>query len=401
VATETPRRPPRGSGRRRPPRTLLGLPVAGRATHEFWLLAATVVTLLLIGLVMTFSASFVRSAADTGDAFVIFQRQLLWCLLGLPGMVVAALVDYRRWSKLAVPLIVIGIVAVVAVLIPGVGVAAHGARRWIALGPASFQPTELLKLAVVLYLSYLLAGRWPRIRRGDLHALLMPALPLLGFLAVLIMGQPDLETAALVMGIGVVILYVAGLPFRIIGGALGAALVFGAVAIASTPFRRARLRAWLDPMAYAGDWGYQTTQGFIALGAGGVFGRGLGQGRGQWLYVPNAHTDFIFAIIGEELGLVGALFVLLLFVALAIAGVRTARNAPDPFGRLLASGITGWLLMQGGMNMGSVVGLLPVTGVTLPLVSFGGSSLVFTMLGVGLLMSIARAGCPPGARRRQ
>jgi cell division protein FtsW len=139
-------------------------------------------------------------------------------------------------------------------------------------------------------------------------------------------------------------------------------------------------------------------QGFIALGSGGVFGRGLGQGRGQWLYIPNAHTDFIYAIIGEELGLIGALFVLLLFVGLAIGGIRTARRAPDPFGRLLATAITAWLLLQASMNMGSVVGLLPVTGVTLPLVSFGGSSLVVTMLALGLLLSVARAGQDTPAR---
>jgi len=369
---------------------------AGAATREFVVLAGTVAILLVVGLVMTFSSSFVQSTAETGDAFSIFQRQLLACLVGLPLMAAAALTDYRLWRPLAPPLLVASLLAAVVVLIPGVGVMAHGARRWIDLGPMTFQPTELLKLVVPLYLAHVLARRWPRLRAGDLRALLAPAVPLLVVISALVMGQPDLETAGLLLAIGGLVLFAAGLPGRIIAAGAGAGAVFAVIAIATTDFRRARILAWLDPMAYPGDLGYQTVQGYIALGSGGVLGRGLGQGRGQWLYVPNAHTDFIFAIIGEELGMLGALFVLLLFTVIAVVGVRTARLAPDPFGRLVATAITGWVVLQGGMNMGSVVGLLPVTGVTLPLISFGGSSLVFTMLALGILLSIARHAVPRG-----
>ena len=378
--------------RRPPPRRRGWRPtVAGATTPEFAVIAATSAALLVLGLVMTFSASFVEAARD-GNAFSIGVRQLVSCLVGLPLMAVAASVDYRLWRRWALPLLLAGLAAATLVLVPGIGAVANGARRWILLGPVPFQPSELLKLVVPLYLAAVLDRRWARLRDGDLRGLLLPALPLLALVALLVMAEPDLETAALIAAIGGLVLFAAGLPWRMIAAGTGALAVLGVVAIVSTPFRRARFAAWLDPMAHADTSGYQTVQGLIALGSGGWFGTGLGQGRGKWLYVPNAHTDFIYAIIGEELGLVGAIAVLALFAALAVGGIRTARRAPDPFGRLLATAITGWMLLQAGMNMGSVVGLLPVTGVTLPLVSFGGSSLVITMLGLGLLLSIARAG---------
>ena len=406
MSTTTPRRA--GARRAAPRRPGLGeqwraLTSSGRSSGESVLLVSTILVLTVLGLVMTFSASFVASAAETGGAFDIFKRQLLWCLLGAPLLVGAARTDYRVWRRLAAPLLVVSVLAAALVLVPGVGVVVNGARRWIDLGPMRFQPTEMLKVAIPVYLAHLMASRWALLRAGDLRALLVPALPLLGVVALLVMLEPDLETAALIVIIGVIPLYLAGLPGRMIATGLGAGLVLGAAGILMEDFRRQRFAAWLNPMAHADTFGFQSVQGFIALGSGGWFGVGLGQGRGKWLYVPNAHTDFIFAIIGEELGLLGALFVLALFTALAVGGVRTARLAADPFGRLLAGAITGWLVLQAGMNMGSVVGLLPVTGVTLPMVSFGGSSLVFTMLGLGILVSIARhqapAEPPPAPRR--
>jgi len=368
--------------------------VAGQRTTEFQALVATTVVLWLLGLIMTFSASFVASTAESGNAFGIFARQLLWSLLGLPLLVVAARSDYRRWRSLAGPLLVVSLLAAAAVVLPGVGVVVNGARRWIDLGPLRFQPSELLKLTVPLYLAHVLARRWKALRRGDLRGLLLPAVPLLGLVGVLVMLEPDLETAVLIACIGGVTLIAAGLPVRIVGAGMALLGVLGAVGIATSDYRRGRFMAWLDPMSDPAHYGYQTVQGYLALGSGGWTGTGLGQGRGKWLYIPNAHTDYIFAIIGEELGLVGAMAVLLLFGLLAVFGMRAARRAPDPFGRLLAASLTGWLLLQAVINIGSVVGLLPVTGVTLPLVSFGGSSLVITALGLGILLAIARAGEP-------
>ena len=365
--------------------------VAGDTTPQFMALSVITALLLSLGLVMTFSASFVQSAAQTGNAFGIFGRQLMWSIVGLPLLVVAAVVDYHRWRRFAPLLLVVSLFLAFVVVIPGIGVQVNGARRWLEVGPLRFQPSEMMKLTVPLYLSSVLAGRWRRLRAGDLRALLLPALPLVALVGLLVMAEPDLETAVLLAAIAGIVLVAAGLPARIIVVAGGLVGVLGLLGIATSDYRRGRFLAWLNPMADASNFGYQTVQGYYALASGGWTGSGLGQGRGKWLYIPNAHTDYIFAIIGEELGLLGALFVLLLFAALAVFGLRTARLAPDPFGRLLAAAITGWLLLQATINIGSVVGLLPVTGVTLPLVSFGGSSLVFTMLGLGLLLSVSRA----------
>jgi cell division protein FtsW len=365
--------------------------IHGDTTPEFMVLAVVVVVLLLLGLLMTFSASYVASTAQTGNAFGIFGRQLLWSMVGLPLLVGAALLDYRRWRRLAPLLVLVSLALAFLVVIPGIGVEVNGARRWLELGPLRLQPTEMLKVTVPLFLAHVIARRWAEVRRGNLHALLFPAVPLVAVTGLLVMLEPDLETAILLAAIAGVVLVAAGLPGRIIavgGGVLG---LLGLVGIATSDYRRGRFLAWLDPMSDASNFGYQTVQGYYALASGGWTGAGLGQGRGKWLYIPNAHTDYIFAIIGEELGLLGAMAVLVLFVGLAIGGLRTARYAPDPFGRLLASGLTGWLLLQATINIGSVVGLLPVTGVTLPLVSFGGSSLVFTLFGLGLLLSISRA----------
>ena len=363
---------------------------SGDTTPEFITLAVVTVLLALVGLVMTFSASFVQSTVQTGSAFGIFGRQLMWSLLGLPLLIGAAVTDYHRWRQIARLAMIGSLIAALIVVIPGIGKEVNGARRWLEFGPLTLQPTEMLKLTVPLYLAHVLAGRWRQLRRGDLTALLIPAVPLVVVVGVLVMLEPDLETAVLLAAIAGIVLVAAGLPGRIIA-ALGVGVgALGIAGIATSDYRRGRFLAWLDPMSDASNYGYQTVQGYYALASGGWTGSGLGQGRGKWLYIPNAHTDYIFAIIGEETGLLGATVVLLLFAALAVGGIRTARFAPDPFGRLLAASITGWLLLQAAINIGSVVGLLPVTGVTLPLVSFGGSSLVFTMLGIGMLLSVSR-----------
>ncbi len=384
-ARRTARRPTSLRGRLR---ALFLPPPSGETTLLFGVLAATVVVLVLLGLLMTFSASFVRSAL-AGDAFGIFRRQLLWCLIGVPVTVAVASRDYRAWRPWIRPFTVVALLLAVVVVTP-VGIVEGGARRWLGFGPLRFQPAELLKLAIPLFGADVLARRWGVIRTGDLQALLVPLVPMLVVVAVLVMAEPDLETAALLVAIGVAMLYVAGLPTRWVLGTGVIGLVLGGIGIAAADFRAGRFAAWLDPMADASVYGYQTLQGYYALGSGGWLGTGLGGGRGKWLYLPNAHTDFIFAIIGEELGLLGALLVLLLYVVIAVVGMRIAAQAPDSFGRLLATGLVVGILLQAAINMGSVVGLLPVTGVTLPFVSFGGTSLVVTMISAGLLLSIAR-----------
>lgn len=404
MTTIRPNRPPRRD--QRPPRTprpgtgegarSRRFAIAGSATPESWWLIGIGGSLLLLGLVMTFSASFVQSTAQSGDAFEVFNRQAFWAVIGLPVAALIAMVDYRTWRR-GIPL-ALGATLAALVLVLVIGEEINGSRRWFTVGPFSLQPAEIVKLTLPMFTAHMLALRWARVRRGDLTALVWPAVPALLLSGVLVALSPDLESAVLVCTIGLTPLFIAGLPLRILavtGIAVGA---MAAYAIQTTPYRVGRMAAWLDPTneAFRDGYGYQTTQGFIALGNGGVFGVGLGQGRGKWLYVPNAHTDFIYAIIGEELGMIGAMLVLATFLGLTYVGVRVASRAPDTYGRLLAAGITAWLALQAAINISSVVGVLPVTGVTLPLVSFGGSSLVITMAGIGMLIGIARQATADG-----
>ena len=362
--------------------------VAG--SRDTTLLGGATACLLVIGLVMTFSASFVESSRAGDGPYGIFLRHAAAVVIGTLALIVAARMDYRTWRRLAAPLLVVATALSVIVLVPGIGMEVSGARRWLPLGPVTFQPAELLKLALPLALADLLGRRWRSLYGGDLHALLVPAVPLIAVAVTLIFVSPDLESAALAGVIGLSVLWAAGLPPRVLAVACAALtlLSVAGVALTSKAFRAARIAAWLDPFSDPANYGYQTVQGYYALGSGGWLGSGLGAGRSKWLFLPNPHTDFIFAIIGEELGLLGTMTVLILFAVLALAGTRIARRAPNPFSRLAAIGITVWILLQAAINMGSVVGLLPVTGVTLPLVSFGGTSLIVTMLGLGVLLSI-------------
>jgi cell division protein FtsW len=264
-----------------------------------------------------------------------------------------------------------------------------GAARWLPLGPVSLQPSELAKLAVVLFAAYTLERKGARIADPKELAYAAPAI---GLVLMLIMMQPDLGTTIICGGCALVVLFLAGARLRHMSAAVGAALLGVSALIVSEGYRRERLFSFLDPWADPLHTGYQMIQGQIALGSGGLFGLGLGASRQKWSYLPHAHTDFIYAIIGEELGLLGTLAVLALFVFFVYLGIRTARRAPDRFGMLVAGGITGWVGIQALVNMGAVTGMLPITGVPLPLISFGGSALVFTLAGIGILLSVARRG---------
>jgi cell division protein FtsW len=354
--------------------------------------ALTVVTLLLllIGLVMSFSASFVDGAV-AGDPFATFRRQAQWAVIGVVAFVVAANLDHRIWRSLSWVLLVASVIGLVLVLVPGVGIERFGSTRWIGVPPLVFQPSELAKIAVLLWLADVFERKRPR--DGASHQtdhLLVPALPVLVLLALLVMMQPDLGTTILLGLIVGAVLWVEGLPGRYVAAAGVAAAAAVAVLAAVAPYRVARIRGWLWPERFPLDEGFQLLQSRYALGSGGLFGVGLGSSRGKWNFIPNPETDFIFAIIGEELGLVGAVGVVLLFGALLFLGLKTAYGAVDGFGRTVALAITAWLVGQALVNIGTVIGLLPITGVTLPLVSVGGSSLVSTLLALGILVAIAR-----------
>jgi cell division protein FtsW len=364
--------------------------------------ALTVVTalLLLTGLVMSFSASFV-DAAEAGDPFGVFRRQLAWAVLGVPAFALAACLPHGRWRRIAWPLLGVSIVGLLLVLVPGIGLTRFGSTRWLGFGPLVVQPSEIAKLATLLWLADVLERKRPK--DGAPHRpshLAIPAVPLLGLLAVLVLAQPDLGTTILLGLIVGAVLWVEGLPGRFVAVGAGAALAAVAVLAVVAPYRLARVTGWIDPESDPLGSGYQLLQARFAMAEGGLFGLGLGSSRAKWNYVPNPETDFIFAVIGEELGLVGAAGVLALFATLLFVGLRVAYAAEDGFGRTVAFGITAWVVGQALINVGTVTGLLPITGVTLPLVSVGGSSLVSTLVALGILVSIARRPPTPSRLRR-
>jgi cell division protein FtsW len=349
-------------------------------------LVACVVVLNLVGLVMVLSASSVTALYDYGSSWHFFVRQAAWVTFGLGALLVVMRVDYHWWRRLALPLVGVATVLLVAVLVAGIEV--NGARRWLGTEAISIQPSEFAKLALILFSADLLARRADKMVRAD--ATLRPVLVIFTVFACLVMLQPNLGTTMLLAGIALTVLFVAGTPLRSLGAILTVGAL-GATALALyAPYRRERMTAFLDPWADPQNTGYQPIQSWTAIANGGIFGRGLGEGRAKWEFLPEAHTDFIFSILAEELGLVGAMLVLVLFVTFAVFGVRTALRAPDRFGMLAAAGITAWIVMQAVLNLGAVLGLLPITGVPLPFVSFGGSAMLVTMIATGILVNIAR-----------
>jgi cell division protein FtsW len=350
-------------------------------------LCATVAVLNIVGLVMILSASSVAALSNYGSSWYFFDRQLIWAVGGVIAFVAASSFDYHWWRRAAPWLLTLSVGGLVLVLVPGVGIMVDGSRRWLGAGPISVQPSEIAKLALLCCAANVLARRAEHLRNWRQW---MPVLYMLGFLAGLVMLEPDLDSAIVLALIGCALLVIGGVR-RLHLAALGTTVAVVVTALAfSASYRRARMFAFLHPWKYHTNTGYQIWQSLIALGSGGISGVGLGAGRAKWMFLPNAHTDFIFAVIGEELGLVGCLLVLCLFAALGLVGFRVARSAPDRFGMLLAAGVTAWIVGQAAINLGAVVGLLPVSGIPLPFLSAGGSSLVITMLGAGILANVAR-----------
>jgi len=357
-------------------------------------LCATVGVLNIVGLVMILSASSVAALSSYGSSWYFFDRQLIWAIGGVAAFLAASSFDYHVWRRLAPWLLGVSVLGLVVVLIPGVGIMVDGSRRWLGYGALRVQPTELAKVALLCCGANVLARRADRLHEWRQWT---PVLILMGGLGLLVMLEPDLDSAIVLAMIGFALLVVSGVR-RLHLATLGSSALVVVTALAfAAPYRRARMLAFLHPWKDQANTGYQIAQSLIALGSGGVSGVGLGAGRAKWMFLPNAHTDFIFAVIGEELGLVGCLLVIALFAALGLVGFRVARRAPDQFGMLLAAGVTAWIVGQAAINLGAVVGLLPVSGITLPFLSAGGSSLVITMLGAGILANVARR-TPPRAK---
>ncbi len=364
------------------------VPLLARPMASFYLIASASALLLGLGLVMVLSASSVTSYASSGSSFSVFTKQVMWVGFGTPAMLLVMRMSTRTLRLLAYPLMLITILGLMAVLVPGLGVNVNGATRWVGVGPFQIQPSEIAKLALCLWGADLLVRKRKRIVR--LRHLLVPLLPGAFLIVGLVMLQPDLGTTLVILSILLALLWVVGAPARLFG-ALFALIGVGVTYLAVVePYRLERLASFTDPFKDSQDTGFQAVQGLYALASGGWWGVGLGASREKWSYLPNAHTDFILAIIGEELGLVGTLLVVVLFGVLAYAGIRVAQRSAEPFGRLAASAITAWLIGQALINMGAVVGLVPITGIPLPLISFGGSSLMITMVAIGVLLAVAK-----------
>lgn len=368
-------------------------PLPGTDTSTFWWLLAVLAVLNIVGLVMVLSASSVVSLQETGSSWTYFIKQTEWMVLGTIAAALLCYVDLskiRRFSLVALGLCALGLLAV---HIPGLGVTSNGATRWIGLGPIQIQPSEVTKLGVLLFVADWLASHQKRLRVARVSV--NPVMLVLGVIGLLIMVQPNLGTTIIVALIVFSVLYSAGVPRRALAvwGVLGVAATV-AMAMGST-YRRARVLSFLHPWADPQHNGYQLIQSRVGLASGGAFGVGLGSSRAKWGFLPFAHTDFIFSIIGEELGLVGAVVVILLFVALGALGIKVALNADRPFHRYLATGITAWLVFQAFVNIGAVIGILPITGVPLPFISYGGTSLLVTLAGAGVLLNVARHPSPP------
>jgi cell division protein FtsW len=358
--------------------------VRGDGHSDQRLVAFITLGLVAFGLVMVYSATSASATLGNGDPMSYLKRQAVYALIGLVFMIVASRLDYHRLRYLAPPFLLVALGLCTAVLV--LGPAINGARRWFVFGPASFQPSEVAKLALCLFASaYLARRRAPR----TLGELFKPLGLLTGIFCALIVIEPDLGTTITLCGMMLAILLVAGVPTRLLLTATLAATAVGTLAIWFEPYRRARFFSFLNPWSDAQGSGFQIVQATIGIGSGGVTGVGLGQGVGKVSYLPEAHTDMIFAVIGEELGLVGSTFVIAAFAALALVGFRIALRCPDRFGKLLAAGITALVCGQAAINLAATLGIAPLTGIPLPFVSYGGSSLVVLLGGIGVLLNIA------------
>ncbi|HEX6511830.1 MAG TPA: putative lipid II flippase FtsW [Chloroflexota bacterium] len=352
-------------------------------------LIVTTLALLCIGIVMVYSASLIDSYAKFGEQTYFFQRQLIWSCAGVLVMFLFMRIPYHFWRRMSLLVLLASVALLVAVLVPGIGTTVLGATRWIRIaGIPVGQPSEMCKVTLAIYMAAWLSGKGQRVREFGYG--LLPFVTILAVIVALVMKQPDMGTALVIIGTAVTIFFVSGasliqlLPVGAIG-ALG--MLYMAL---NTGYRQGRLTAFLDPWSHTEDTGYHVVQSLIALGAGGVQGLGLGDSRQKFGLLPFPYTDSIFAVIGEELGLVGCSVVLTLFLLLAYRGLRTAWRAPDRFGALLAIGISCQMALQAFLNIAVVTSTVPFTGITLPFVSYGGSSMLVSFAAMGILLNVTK-----------
>ncbi|GGD71014.1 stage V sporulation protein E [Paenibacillus nasutitermitis] len=361
--------------------------VKARSAPDVWMIVS-ISCILAIGLVMVYSASAVLAFHEFGDKYYYVKRQSIFAVLGIASMLVTMNADYGIWKKWSRPALFICFGLLVIVLIPGIGVVRGGARSWLGISSLGIQPSEFMKLAMVIFLAKMLSEKQQTVTLFTKG--LLPPLGILGAAFALIMLQPDLGTGAVMVGASLLVIYTAGARMAHLASLamLGVAGFVGLILAA--PYRMQRITAFMDPWADPLGAGYQIIQSLYAIGPGGLVGLGLGMSRQKFNYLPEPQTDFIFSIVSEELGFIGGGAIILLFAILLWRGMRTAISAPDTFGSLLAVGIVGIVAVQVFINIGVVIGMLPVTGITLPLVSYGGSSLTLLLTALGILLNISR-----------
>jgi len=346
------------------------------------------ITLALVGLVMMFSASAVVAGKKFDDSWYYLKRQLVWLTFGLMLLHVISRIDYVWWKRLSFPLLGLITVLLILVLVPSIGGVKNGARRWLLLGPISIQPAEMAKLISVIYLAAYLARKEDRLQHFSSG--LLPPLLIIGILSALVLGEPDLGTVVVLALVTGGLLFVGGARMAHLSTLALCAIPIGLALVLTSEYRRPRLMAFLNPSSDPANAGHQITQSFLAFGSGGLFGVGLGEGKQKLLFLPEPHTDFVLALVGEELGFVGTGIIILFFAAFVIRGFQISTRARIPFGRYLGIGVTTLIGIQALINACVVTGLLPTKGLTLPFVSYGGSSLVVSLTGVGILLSISR-----------
>ena len=353
-------------------------------------LFAAILGLIIISVVMVYSSSSVVALTSYDDAAFFARRQLIWAVVGFLAMAITMRMDHRRLGeqRVVMAILLVSFLLLAATLVPGIGRMVNGSRRWLRFGMLSFQPSEFAKVALVVYLSYYIAKKGERIR--DFMNGITPAYVVAGVFMATAVFQPDFGTTMTIALVTGIMLFAGGANVLHLGATVLAGLPFMYLAVFHKAYRARRIFSFLDPWADPQGAGHQIIQSFLAFGSGGIFGRGLGEGRQKLLFLPERHSDFIYAVIGEELGLIGALVVLALFLFLLWRGMRIALSANERFSRLLAFGITLLVCLQALMNMAVVTGLFPTKGIALPLVSYGGSSLVITMGVLGVLLNISR-----------
>jgi cell division protein FtsW len=343
----------------------------------------------VLGILMVYSSSFAIGLLEFGDANYFVARQALWAVIGIVLLVTMMRIDYR-WLRSISPLLMLGsIVLLMAVLVPGIGIERNGAQRWISLGPAPpLQPSEFAKLAVIIYVSAWLAGKGHYLQ--DLALGFLPFVTMVGLVSGLILLEPDAGTASIVVLTTVTLFFVAGASMKHLGALLGIGGVVSGMLILTAGYRADRLLAFINPSDDPSGIGFHTLQLLIALGSGGIGGLGLGDSRQKFFYIPNAHTDGIFAIVGEELGFIGAIGVIVLFAILVYRGFRIVFRTRDEFGQLLATGIVCWIAYQALINVGGITRAVPMTGIPMPFLSSGGSALAALLAAIGILLNISR-----------